>query len=81
MSNPLESMQELHAALTEVLLKEVKKSECPAAMLSVARQFLKDNNIDAIPVKGSALDRLADALPQFEEDPDAPQADVVPLRK
>jgi hypothetical protein len=34
--------------------------------LNVARQFLKDNGIDAIPVDNSPLKKLMDELP-FEE--------------
>lgn len=45
----------------------------PAAVLNQVRQFLKDNDVKAIPVKGSALDQLGRAagnvtLP-FEGDP------------
>jgi hypothetical protein len=47
----------------------------PAALLSVARQFLKDNKIEALPIKGSPLDKLA-GLPEFNSEGD----NVVPLR-
>lgn len=46
----------------------------PAAILNVARQFLKDNKIEAIAAEGSPLHSLAD-LPVFEDD------NVVHLRK
>lgn len=39
----------------------------PAAILNVARQFLKDNKIEAIAAEGSPLHSLAD-LPVFEDD-------------
>ena len=46
----------------------------PAAILNVARQFLKDNKIEAVAAQGSPLADLAD-LPVFEDDT------VVPFRK
>ncbi len=65
--------------LTEALGKEYVDPETgikmapPAAILNVARQFLKDNKIEAVAVQGSPLQTLAD-LPVFEDD------NVVPLR-
>ena len=56
-------LKELHAILTEKLLKIVKDPECKSADLNVARQFLRDNNIDAVPAEGSSLQRLAEELP------------------
>lgn len=43
------------------------------AILNVARQFLKDNKIEAISIQGTALHDLAD-LPVFEDD------NVIPMR-
>lgn len=72
MSTAKRQLSELHAALAGVLLDAVKtelvdengnKVPPPAAILNVARQFLKDNNVDAVPVQGSPLKGLADALP------------------
>ena len=56
-------LKELHAVLAEKLLEKVKDPECKASFLNVARQFLKDNGIDAIPTEGSTLQRLTDELP------------------
>ena len=56
-------LKELHAVLAEKLLKKVKDPECKSADLNVARQFLRDNNIDAVPTEGSSLQRLAEELP------------------
>lgn len=73
-------LAELHKKLAEVLLEcieETAKDENgntippSPAMLNVARQFLKDNKIEAIAVKGSALDGLSNALPEFDEESDA----------
>ena len=56
-------LRELHGILAEKLLEKVKDPECKSADLNVARQFLKDNNIDAVPVEGSPLDNLIEELP------------------
>ena len=59
-------LTELHNLLAEKLLDKVKDPDCKAADLNVARQFLKDNNIDAVPVDGSPLEKLIEELP-FDE--------------
>jgi hypothetical protein len=71
-----DALGELHNELAKILSKSLKKRykdkegndiPPPAQILNVARQFLKDNRIEALPVPGSALEELAD-LPVFEED-------------
>lgn len=67
----------LHGKLAEVLKDALDqdyidpesgaKIPPPAAILNVARQFLKDNKIEAMAVKGSPLHDLAD-LPVFDDD-------------
>ena len=74
----------LHGKLAEVLKDALSQQYVdpdsglpippPAAILNVARQFLKDNKIEAIAAEGSPLHSLAD-LPVFEDD------NVVHLRK
>lgn len=71
------ALSDLHAVLAETLGKAIKadyfdgegnKLPCaPAAILNVARQFLKDNGIDAVPKGGTPLGNLAN-LPVFGED-------------
>ena len=56
-------LKELHGVLAEELLKRVKDPEAKASDLNVARQFLKDNGIEAIPVDNSPLKSLVDELP------------------
>lgn len=75
----------LHGKLAEVLREALEtdytdpetgaKLPPPAAILNVARQFLKDNKIEALAVQDSPLARLAD-LPVFDED-----ENVVPIKK
>ena len=56
-----------NAILAKVLLDRVKNPDAKSADLNVARQFLKDNNIDAVPVKDSPLEQLMKELPFNEE--------------
>ena len=67
-----ESLQALHEAFTEVCIEVVKTAkskpeEIGASALSVVRQFLKDNHIEAKVVPGSPLDELTKDYP-FEND-------------
>ena len=54
---------ELHELLAKELLERIKSGEEKASILNVARQFLKDNSIEAIPAEGSAIKELVDELP------------------
>ena len=56
-------LKELHEVLAEKLLEKVKSSDATASELNVARQFLRDNGIDAVQTEDSPLQRLADELP------------------
>ena len=53
----------LHTAVAEELLERVKSGEAKPADISNAIKFLKDNNIDAIPIEGSPLNDLLQGLP------------------
>lgn len=74
----------LHGKLAEVLQQAItedygtdeegRKIPPPAAILNVARQFLKDNKIEAVAAPGTPLSDLAD-LPVFEDE------NIVPIRK
>ncbi|MGQ0621490.1 MAG: hypothetical protein ACT4QA_16475 [Panacagrimonas sp.] len=46
-------LAQIHEGLARDLLSKIKSGEATAADLSVARQFLKDNAIQAKPVQGS----------------------------
>ena len=56
-------LSKLHEKLTKKLLAMVEKDEITAAELNVIRQFLKDNNVDALPVEGSPMGDLLAKLP------------------
>lgn len=70
------AMDSLHGQLAKVLTEALKGTTdaetglvipAPAALLSVARQFLKDNGIDSTAKAGSPIHELAN-LPQFDDD-------------
>jgi len=61
-------LEQLHTELTNKLLEKVKDVDCKASDLNVARQFLKDNGIEAMPVDNSPLKNLVDELPFSDEE-------------
>ena len=66
MSN--DKLRQLHAILAEKLLEKIKDPDAKSADLNVARQFLRDNGIDAVPTDDSPLQKLIDEMP-FNEKP------------
>jgi hypothetical protein len=58
-----EALEELHKELAIKLKDRITSGEATAAELNVARQFLKDNGIDAAPKGESPLGDLANELP------------------
>ena len=78
-----DALEELHRELAIALkdgVESIKRGiaggeeiKGAAALLNVARQFLKDNGIENLPTPGDATKDLLDSLPfETEEDP-APQ--------
>lgn len=63
-----ELMELLHKTLAEQLLAKVQDPEAKASDLNVARQFLKDNNIEGLATDHSPLADLAKTLPTFSDD-------------
>jgi hypothetical protein len=61
-----ELMEALHNELGQKLLERIRDPEAKASDLNVARQFLKDNDITAIPTDNNVLAQLLEDLP-FEE--------------
>ena len=57
----------LHKTPAENLLLRIQDPEAKSTDLNVARQFLKDNGIDAVPVGGSPLSDLLATLPDFSD--------------
>ena len=62
------TLELLHNELAEELLNKVRSGEAKASELNVARQFLKDNGIEGLPVDNSPLKSLVEELPFDEED-------------
>ena len=58
-----DKLSELHEILATVLLEKIRDPECKSAELNVARQFLKDNDVTAIPTDDNALAQLLEDLP------------------
>jgi|TARA_R100000655_G_scaffold88597_1_gene128916 hypothetical protein len=58
-----EKLSSLHAVLTELLLEKIQSGEASSGDLSVARQFLRDNGIDANVNQSEPLLNLAKVLP------------------
>jgi len=56
-------MESLHLYVGEELLRRIETGEASSADLSVARQFLKDNGIDANANQSEPLANLAKILP------------------
>ncbi len=61
--NKEQLMDMIHRELGERLLERLQDPEVKAADLNVARQFLKDNDIVAIPTEDNVLARLLEDLP------------------
>ena len=56
-------LSDLHSQLTDKLLEKIRDPEVKASDLNVARQFLKDNNIDCAPTDNNSIGKLAEELP------------------
>jgi|TARA_R100001460_G_scaffold49880_1_gene88150 hypothetical protein len=63
-----ELMDALHSELGMKLLERIRDPEVKASDLNVARQFLKDNDITAIPADNNALAQLLEELPFNEQE-------------
>ena len=62
-------LEQLHLVLAQELLDKVKSSDAKAGDLNVARQFLKDNGIECIPVENNPMEDLMNNLPDLETIP------------
>ena len=64
-----QALEELMIGLLQALLVKVRSKEVTAAELNVARQLLKDSNVEALSHEGTPLRELIDELP-FDITPD-----------
>ena len=67
-------LHQMHDALGKQLLKRIENGTATASDLNVARQFLKDNGIEAQPTGGNSLQGLMEEMPDFDEENDGPVA-------
>ena len=61
------ALNNLHSLLAQELTAKIESGEATSAELSVARQFLKDNNIDGTVEQSDPLANLAKVLPFTDE--------------
>lgn len=61
-------LEELQLATVTDLLRKIRSGEATAAELGVARNLLRDNNMQVKPTGKSPLEALGHALPAFDED-------------
>lgn len=62
-----ETLELIHTALAEELLRKIMDGSATASELNVARQFLKDNSIDCAPQASQPMLNLAKIMPFDEE--------------
>ena len=69
MEKSLKIMKTMHYELAKFLVDKIKTGEAKAGDLNVARQFLKDNGIECIPVENNPMEDLMNNLPDLETIP------------
>jgi Zn-dependent membrane protease YugP len=69
MDRSLKTLETLHECLAKELLGKIKSGEAKAGDLNVARQFLKDNGIECIPVESNPMQQLMENLPDLDAVP------------
>ena len=62
-------LEQLHLVLAQELLDKVKSGDAKAGDLNVARQFLKDNGVECIPVEKNPMEELMLNLPDLDTIP------------
>ena len=62
-------LEKLHLLLAKELTDKITSGEAKAGDLNVARQFLKDNGIECIPVENNPMEELMNNLPHLETIP------------
>ena len=69
MNRSLKTLETLHECLAKELLGKIKSGEAKAGDLNVARQFLKDNGIECLPVEKNPMQELKENLPELDAIP------------
>ena len=73
MDKSLEVLNTLHLCLAKELLGKIQSGEAKAGDLNVARQFLKDNGVECLPVESNPMQELMENLPDLDA---VPLADI-----
>ncbi len=63
-----DALNALHGDLARTLAEKIRSGEATAADMAVARQFLKDNNVQSLPTPKNAMGELAASLPFADAD-------------
>ena len=69
MDKSLEVLNTLHLCLAKELLGKIQSGEAKAGDLNVARQFLKDNGVECLPVEKNPMQELMENLPDLDAIP------------
>jgi len=69
MDKSLEVLNTLHLCLAKELLGKIQSGEAKAGDLNVARQFLKDNGVECLPVESNPMQELMENLPDLDAVP------------
>lgn len=70
------NLRDLHGLLADELANRIRSGEAAPSDLNVARQFLKDNGIESLPVDDSPLKRLLETLPDPNQVQNFPTQDI-----
>ena len=69
MDKSLEVLNTLHLCLAKELLGKIQSGDAKAGDLNVARQFLKDNGVECLPVESNPMQELMENLPDLDAVP------------
>jgi len=69
MDKNLKILKTIHYELAKHILDLIKSGEAKASDLNVARQFLKDNGIECLPVESNPMEELMNNLPDLDAVP------------
>ena len=69
MEKSLKIMKTMHYELAKFLVDKIKSGDAKAGDLNVARQFLKDNGVECIPVEDNPMGELMKGLPDLDAVP------------
>ncbi len=69
MDKSFKMLETLHECLAKELLEKIRSGEAKAGDLNVARQFLKDNGVECLPVEKNPMQELMENLPDLDAVP------------